>query len=308
MSVSERAAIGLGAAAALAYLVTPVAILVARRYSFYDQPASQGHKGHTRPTPYLGGAAVMAAFALTLVVSAGLPARTLWLVGGVLVMVVVGTLDDRVSLPPRLRLGIEFALGAVVSAAGFGWQLGAGEVVDATLTGLWVAAVVNSFNLFDNMDGAASTMAAVVCAATSLLAVSTGATWAAVGGAALCGACLGFLPHNLLSRPARIFLGDGGSMPLGFSVAILVVAAARSAEPAGVGLLTGVMLVCIPALDTCLVIVSRRRRGVPIFSGGRDHLTHRTHRRVGSALRVAVLLAGAQAVVSGLVIVAAQHA
>ncbi len=119
----------------------------------------------------------------------------------------------------------------------------------------------------------------------------------------MCGACLGFLPHNL-SRPARIFLGDGGSMPLGFAVAALTASAARTAEPSALALMTGVLLVGVPALDTSLVIVSRRRRGVSILTGGRDHLTHRTRRRMGTARRVAVVLGSAQALVSGLVVIA----
>jgi O-antigen ligase len=164
-------------------------------------------------------------------------------------------------------------------------------------------AVVNAFNLFDNMDGAASAMALVVAAGACILALVSGDSWVAAGSAALCGACLGFLPHNLAS-PARVFLGDGGSMPLGFAVAALVAGAARSAEPSLLALLVGFLLVGIPALDTCLVIVSRRRRGVSILTGGQDHLTHRTRTRMRTARQVALVLGSAQALVSALVIVA----
>ena len=110
-----------------------------------------------------------------------------------------------------VRVVVEFGLGTLLAAAGIGWDLGAGYAIDAVVNGIWVVAVVNSFNLFDNMDGAASTMAVVVTAAACVLGLVAGNAWVAVGSAALCGACLGFLPHNLAS-PARIFLGDGGSM------------------------------------------------------------------------------------------------
>jgi O-antigen ligase len=96
-------------------------------------------------------------------------------------------------------------------------------------------------------------------------------------------------------------------MPLGFAVAVLVASAARSSEPSLLALLAGLMLVGVPALDTCLVIVSRRRRGISILTGGQDHLTHRTRKRMRTARRVVLVLGSAQAVVSALVIVATRE-
>ena len=171
-----------------------------------------------------------------------------------------------------------------------------GGAVDLSLTCLWIVGIVNAFNLFDNMDGAASTMALVVSAGAAILGVVRGDAWLAVGAASLGGACLGFLPRNLFP-PARIFLGDGGSMPLGFAVAVLVMVAATTSVTAWQSLLVALLLVGIPALDTSLVIVSRRRRGVSILKGGRDHLTHRARRFLPSARAVALALGAVQAVV-----------
>jgi UDP-GlcNAc:undecaprenyl-phosphate GlcNAc-1-phosphate transferase len=296
-----RLALGGGAAVLLAYLFTPLAIRAARRFAFYDVPV--GFKGHARPTPYLGGAAVVVAFALAVAVTSVRVSRTAELVGGVGVLLVLGTVDDRVSVPPLLRVLVEFALGALVSADGLGWRLGAGGWLDAVLTGLWVVGVVNAFNLFDNMDGAGGTIAAVVSAGACALGAVAGDAWVAIGSAAVCGACLGFLPHNL-SSPARIFLGDGGSLPLGFAVAVLVARGTHGIAPAALALPVGLALVGVPALDTGLVIVSRRRRGLSVLSGGRDHLTHRMAAVVGSPRAVAVVLGGAQALLSALMILA----
>ncbi len=168
-------------------------------------------------------------------------------------------------------------------------------------------AVVNAFNLFDNMDGAASSMAAVVAAGLALVGVVQGDTWLAVRGAALCGAALGFLPHNLFASPARIFLGDGGSMPLGFAVAATTMIGVSASTAAWQSLAMGLLLVGIPALDTALVTVSRRRRGISILTGGRDHLTHRARSRLRTARAVAVTLGGAQAVISALAVVALRN-
>lgn len=295
MVLSERLLLALALAAAVAYTATPYAIALADRMQFYDLPV--GYKGHARPTPYLGGAALMAGFALALALLAGHWASTAPMLAGVAVLWVVGTVDDRRHVSPLARVAVEAGLAVAIWALGLGWDLHAGAPVDLAVTCAWIAAVVNAFNLFDNMDGAASTMALVACAGIVLLGLVDGLSWLPIAAVALAGACLGFLPRNV-SRPARVFLGDGGSMPLGFAVAFLAMRAAVVSVPAWQSLPIGLLLVGVPALDTCLVVVSRRRRGVSLLTGGRDHLTHRTRRLLPSARAVAFTLGGAQAVVS----------
>jgi UDP-GlcNAc:undecaprenyl-phosphate GlcNAc-1-phosphate transferase len=285
------------------YATTPYAILIADRLQFYDRPA--GYKGHGRATPYLGGAPVMIGFVLVLLLLAGRLERTAPLVGGVGVLWVLGTLDDRQSVSPAWRVIAELALGSMVWACGLGWNLHAGSAVDLGLTCLWVLGVVNAFNLFDNMDGAASTMALVVASGVALLGIVRGEAWLSVAAVALAGACLGFLPRNLC-LPARIFLGDGGSMPLGFVVAVLVMVAAGTSALAWQSLPVALLLVGVPALDTSLVIVSRRRRGVSVLAGGRDHLTHRARKFLPSARAVALSLGAGQAVISVVAVLASR--
>jgi UDP-GlcNAc:undecaprenyl-phosphate GlcNAc-1-phosphate transferase len=301
LGTAARLVFSLSAAAAIAYLATPYAISVADRLKFYDLPA--GYKGHRRPTPYLGGVAVMSAFVITLALLAGHWGRTLPTIFGVAVLWAVGTLDDRRTVSPLIRVAIEVALATLLWAVGLHWRLHEGAWLDWASTCAWTVAVINAFNLFDNMDGAASTMALVSCLGVAALGTVAGHAWVSVGAVALAGACLGFLPRNL-SRPARVFLGDGGSMPVGFAVAVLTMRAAVVSTPGWQALLVGLMLVGVPALDTCLVVVSRRRRGLSVLTGGRDHLTHRTHRFLGGPRAVALTLGGAQALVSALAIVA----
>ena len=243
----------------------------------------------------------MAGFVLAVLLVAGDLQKTAPLLGGAALLWAVGTIDDRRTVRPAWRVLVELALAVLVWQAGLGWNLHGGGGLDLALTCLWVLAVVNAFNLFDNMDGAAATMALVVAGGAALIGVVRGDVWLAVGGGSLGGACLGFLPRNL-SRPARIFLGDGGSMPVGFAVAVLVMVAAGTTTVAWRSLLVALLLVAVPALDTSLVIVSRRRRGVSILKGGRDHLTHRTRRFLPSARAVALALGAVQAVVSVLAV------
>lgn len=303
VTVTVRLLAGVATASLVVYAATPLAISLASRLEFYDQPA--GYKAHARPTPYLGGAAVSAGMIIALLLTAGNSFKTMPLIVGVALLWLVGTVDDRRTVSPLLRVLVEVGLGWLTWRAGLGWRLHMGAGVDLAMTCLWLVAVINSFNLFDNMDGAASTMALAVSAGAALLGLAHGDAWLAVGAASLGGACLGFLPHNV-SLPARIFLGDGGSMPVGYVAAVLVMVAASNSVGAWQSLLVALLLVGLPALDTTLVIVSRRRRGVPVMAGGKDHLTHRARRCMPSARSVALTLGGVQAVVSVLAVLAAE--
>jgi UDP-GlcNAc:undecaprenyl-phosphate GlcNAc-1-phosphate transferase len=302
MPLEVRLLIGLALAMAIVYATTPVAIRVAAHFDFYDQPV--GYKGHAAPTPYLGGAAVMTGFVVTILALTSDLRQTLPIVGGVATLWIVGTIDDRRLVAVWQRVAVEVGLAAMLWALGLGWSLGLGPAIDLLATTLWVLAVVNAFNLFDNMDGASSAMACVVAAAVAALGLVQSDVWLVGAGAALCGACLGFLPHNLSRPSARIFLGDGGSMPVGFAIAALVMIGASAAAAEWQALVMGLLLVGVPALDTCLVVVSRRRRGVPILTGGRDHLTHRTGERMRNARAGVAALGAGQALLAALALVA----
>jgi UDP-N-acetylmuramyl pentapeptide phosphotransferase/UDP-N-acetylglucosamine-1-phosphate transferase len=304
--LEARLLVGLTLAMAIVYAATPLAIRLAAHFDFYDVPA--GYKGHRTPTPYLGGTAVITGFVLVVVALTitSQPRETVPVLGGVLVLWVIGTLDDRRIVGVGPRVAAEVGLAAVLWATDLGWSLGLGGAVDLLATAIWVVAVVNAFNLFDNMDGASSTMASVVAAAVAVLGLVQSDVWLVATGAALCGACLGFLPHNLSRPSARIFLGDGGSMPIGFAIAALVMIGASSAAAEWQALVLGLLLVGVPARDTCLVVVSRRRRGIPILTGGRDHLTHRTRARMSTVRASVAALGAGQALLAALALVAVQ--
>jgi UDP-GlcNAc:undecaprenyl-phosphate GlcNAc-1-phosphate transferase len=287
--------------------LTPLAIRIAARTRFYDHP--RGYKAHAAPTAYLGGAALIGGFVLAALLLSGEAVRYLPLVACVVALWAVGTLDDRVTVRPRNKILAEVAAGVVLWAAGLGWTFLWSGFEELLLTTLWVVAFTNSFNLMDNMDGVASSVGAACAAGVAGLALANGDVALAGLTLALAGACLGFLPYNLRAggRPARIFLGDGGSIPLGF---VLAGATMQIPMPEDLGwpaLLAGGLLLGIPVLDTLLVIVSRTRRGVSLMTGGLDHLSHRLRTRLGSPWAVAMALAAAQAGVSALAIVAAEY-
>ena len=286
-------------AAAVTICATPLARRLAIKTSFYDHPV--GYKEHARATPYLGGAAVMAG----LVLGAEIPGEELAhlapLLASALALLAVGTIDDRRALPVAPRLAAQAAVAAFLWATGWGWDVLGSGAADLALTVLWVLGVVNAFNLMDNIDGAASAVAAASAAGAGALALVQGEAAAAIAALAVAGACLGFLPFNL-ARPPRIFLGDGGSTPIG----LVIAASIMSISNPHLGWVTPIAfapLVGLVIFDTALVLVSRRRRGAQLLRGDRSHLTHRLLRRTGSERTVVLSLAALQVGLCALVVV-----
>ncbi len=287
MPDEARLILAFGLALAAAFAATPLAISVATRTGFNDKPI--GYKGHTSPTPYLGGAAVVTAFILAGLTVGGELSRLSPIVALAFGMWCLGTYDDRRPLSPRLRLTVEFAAASTLWAFDLGWSAFDLPVIDLIATNLWVVGLMNAFNLMDNMDGAAATVGAVTTMTTAVLALVDGDVALAVLCAGMSGACLGFLPYNL-SGPARIFLGDGGSLPVGFVVAATIMVLPDGGELGWTQILAAVILAGLPVVDTALVMISRRRAGIPLLTGGRDHMTHRLLSRLGSPRTVAVVL------------------
>jgi UDP-GlcNAc:undecaprenyl-phosphate/decaprenyl-phosphate GlcNAc-1-phosphate transferase len=293
---SEAATLGAFAVAFLTVLAaTPLAIRLANRLAFYDRPG--GYKVHRGPTPYLGGTAVMAGIAVGTLPFAGVDRNLGAILCGACLLLAVGTVDDRRTVRPSVRLVATGGGGALLWASGSGWALSDQDLANLALTIAWVVALVNALNLMDNMDGAAATVTAVSTSGIAVLAFRGGDEQLAVIALALAGGCVAFLRYNL-ARPARIFLGDGGSMPLGFILAASVMALPQAGGGDAEVLVPAGLLVGVAIFDTTLVIVSRSRRRATIWLGARDHLTHRLLPRLGSAHAVALALAAAQAILS----------
>jgi UDP-GlcNAc:undecaprenyl-phosphate GlcNAc-1-phosphate transferase len=291
-------------AAALTAITVPAAIAVARRTGLLDVPT--GYKAHLRPTPYLGGAAVLAAAAPAVLVLGDGAVGELWpLLLGAVGLAVVGAVDDRLNLSPWLRVGLEVLAAWLLWDTGLGWSLFDSDVANLLLTASWVVAIVNAFNLMDNLDGAAASVAATSAACVAVLASIGGAMPLALLAIALAGSLLGFLRFNL-SRPARIFLGDGGSMPLGFLLAGALMTVPMGELSGWAAVAAATLAVGLPVFDTTLVVVSRRRRGAQVFSGATDHTTHRLLALVGTPHAVAGVLVGAQGMLCAAAIEATQ--
>ena len=303
MSPEFAAAAAFAIAALATYLATPLAIAVAVRTQFFDLPI--GYKGHRRPTPYLGGSAIMVGILLAVLLVRG-HATTHWvIILGAVVIWAMGTADDRLNLPIVVRVLVEVGIAAMLWSTGRGWTVFHSGPADLALTVVWVVGVMNAFNLMDNMDGAAASIAAVSAVGAGALALMSGDSALAALSFAVAGSCFGFLPGNL-AKPARIFMGDGGSLLLGLLIARVTMAAVTRNYLGASGVVVAALLVGLVIFDTTLVTISRTRAGRSVLTGGRDHLTHRLSLSVGPPRNVAVALASTQLLLCGITIGVAQ--
>jgi UDP-GlcNAc:undecaprenyl-phosphate GlcNAc-1-phosphate transferase len=252
---------------------------------------------HDTPTPLYGGIGIFAGFTVGLLaaVAVGAVPITHQLAGifaGTAILFVAGLVDDFHALSPRLKLGLQLAAAVVVLATGTGVQLVHTHWIAWPLAILWLVGMTNAFNLLDNMDGLAATLAAIAFSFFAIDAVTIHHSHMhlalALAGA---GACGGFLPFNL--RPqgkALVFMGDSGSQVLGFALASLGLAASWNVAGSTVAtFLLPILILAVPVLDTSLVTVIRLLEGRPISQGGRDHSSHRLV-RLGMSEKHAVLL------------------
>ena len=181
----------------------------------------------------------------------------------------------------------------VVLAAGVRVEIVSNDILATALGLLWLIGMTNAFNLLDNMDGLAATLAAIACLffAIDAFTVHPNNT-VAVLSLGICFACLGFLPYNLrLNRPAAVFMGDSGSQVLGFALASLGLAASWTVAGSTVAtLLLPILVLAVPILDTTLVTIVRILEGRPVTRGGRDHTSHRLVYQGLSDKRAVVLL------------------
>jgi UDP-GlcNAc:undecaprenyl-phosphate/decaprenyl-phosphate GlcNAc-1-phosphate transferase len=261
---------------------------------------------HAQPTPLFGGIGIFLGLSVGvwLAVALGAMPASTELVGiylGITVLFVAGLVDDVHALPPLAKLGAQFVAALLVVISGTRVELVHTPIVAWPLAILWLVGMTNAFNLLDNMDGLAATLAAIAFAFFAIDAVTIHPDHTvlvlALAGAV---ACVGFLPFNLRRRGnALVFMGDSGSQVLGFTLASLgLLASWNVAESTVATLLLPILILAVPVLDTTLVTIVRLLEGRPVYQGGRDHSSHRLV-RFGLSEKHAVLLLALIAIALG---------
>ena len=275
-------------------LTVPVRAL-ALRVGMVDRPGPR--KVHLQPIPLLGGLAIYGGVVLAvLFLVQGAAREQVWgILTGATLIAAVGILDDRGLLHHQVKLFIGMPLAAAIlllsgiRAQVFGTLIGgrAGDILDAALTIVWVVGITASFSILDHMDGLCAGVAAMAAAFFALLAYLSGQTLVTVLAAAVLGAAAGFLRWNF--KPAKIFMGDGGAMFLGFLMATLALKLRLTQSNLVSAWLVPVLVLGATIFDTTLVTISRSRRGLlPFATPGKDHAAHRLA-NLGLGQRGAVL-------------------
>lgn len=288
----------------LADILVPILIALSPRLGAVDKPRT--YKAHAEPVSFLGGVGIFVAFALTLASTLRLPDASRYehvldyfLVGGGrylagiviggLILVIVGLIDDFRGINAVIKLGILFLTTLLLAWFGVRvdlfpdtWPWHLGIILDLGVTLLWMAGVASATNSLDNMDGAAGGTAAIACAAVFYIAwgqsVESSQAWLSYVAIALLGSSLGFLRYNYPG--AKVFLGDNGSLLVGYVLAAMLVLGGWSQHPLK-AIVIPCMILTVPLFDITLSTILRYKHGVvstwveAVVYCGRDHLSHR---------------------------------
>ncbi|MFK7894227.1 MAG: glycosyltransferase family 4 protein [Myxococcota bacterium] len=288
-------------AAGVAGLMTPVVIRFARRVGAVDRP-NERKVSRRAEMPLLGGLAVGAGIAGGFVaawlvgVEPGVWPQALGFAAGAGLLMLVGAWDDRFAMRASVKLGFQILAACIAIRSGFGVDFFSNPISGETyvvplwilwpVSLVWIVGVTNAMNLIDGLDGLSSGLGAIIAATLTVICWQAGQWGGVVIGLALFGALLGYLPFNF--PPARIFLGDTGSLLIGFGLALLALEGYR--KQAFLAFIVPILALAIPLLDTLLSIVRRVRSGRGVFSPDKLHMHHRLLHREGSHKNAVLML------------------
>lgn len=257
---------------------TPVIKGFAFRIGAIDEP--NGRKVHTMPVPRLGGVGIFLGFVSVLLLTQPIGRQETGLLLGCTIIVLAGIYDDIRGLKPRTKLAAQIVAAVVV--AYFGTRV---EVITHPFGGvyyleqwaipvtvMWIIGVTNAINLIDGLDGLAAGTAVIAAVTMATVAGFEGRTLVAGFALILAASVLGFLPYNF--SPAKIFMGDSGSMFLGFTLATLAIQGLTKGATF-ISVFIPVIILGIPIFDTLFAIVRRYKNHRPIFEADKGHLHHR---------------------------------
>lgn len=278
--------------------LTPLAGRLAGALRILDIPS--GRKAHMTPTPLLGGLAIYTSFLAALLANSIMDGQMVAILVGGSVLVLVGVLDDAFGLPATVKLLAQLLAVAIVIGSGISISLFSrslfGNLIDAALTIVWLLGITNAMNFFDGMDGLATGLAIITASFLGFFAFLSFQPYLGWFAAALVGSCLGFLPYNFRrGGPALIFLGDAGSIFLGFVLAALAIKG-DWAEQNIIDIAAPVLIFWVFIYDMTFISAARILSGrVRSFHDwiayvGRDHLHHRLAGLLGSRAKAVLMI------------------
>ncbi len=256
--------------------LTPALRSLAKHLRFLDHPSTI--KVHRTPTPLMGGIAVAlaslaSATAALALINYPYSATIVGFMSGGLIVVVLGLADDANGMRPAVKLMGQAVAAAVMMLSGGLSGLPFHPVISFVLGLIWMVGLMNAFNFLDNMDGITAGIASIATFGIFTLALGHGQVLTAIAAIAVAGGALGFLTYNF--SPATIFLGDAGSLFLGYVVGALSMRAVAYAGADPTAIVIPVLMLAYPIFDASLVTVARLADGRDVAQGGKDHSSHR---------------------------------
>jgi UDP-GlcNAc:undecaprenyl-phosphate GlcNAc-1-phosphate transferase len=299
------------AAFALSGLLTGPVRALAIKLGAMDLPNME-RKTQKEPVPYLGGVAIALSiisvtYAAVLLSDNSKTTVSLitYAIAPAILLGVMGLIDDLRNLEPLPRLIVQTIVGVFATMFLISQDV-IGSPLDNSFFNffvclIWIVAICNSINFFDNLDGGAAGSVAVSTLGIALIAADQGQELVTALSVVTCGATVGFLLWN--KSPAKIYMGDAGALFLGVLVAVLTIRLDPGISPQINSLAILPMLLAVPILDTCIAVFSRLRRGISPLTGGKDHLSHRLMRKGFSKRGSAYMLWGMQASFVGIALI-----
>ncbi|NJE33805.1 undecaprenyl/decaprenyl-phosphate alpha-N-acetylglucosaminyl 1-phosphate transferase [Megasphaera sp. SW808] len=288
----------------VAYVLTPGVKKLAIKVGAVDKPNAR--KVHTHAIPRLGGLAIYVGFMAAVLFCVPVRHELLGLLLGCTAIVALGIWDDICNIPAKVKLVGQIVAACIPIAFGiqiewltnpFGTLIVLPELVAIPVTIFWIIGFTNTVNLIDGLDGLAAGVSFIASVSMFLLAYTMNQYLPAMIIVAMAGAALGFLQYNF--NPAKIFMGDTGSMLLGYTMAVAAVLGLVKTA-ATIALVVPLIALGLPILDTLFAIIRRKMSGVPIFQPDKGHLHHRLL-ALGMSQKQAVLIMYFVSIVLGIV-------
>jgi len=268
-------------------VLTPIVRKAMLKLGILDMPNES--RWHRQPVALMGGIAIFISFALVALLRVELKREILVILFGGGIIFVLGLLDDLFGTHPRVKFLVQAIVAFGVAYLGVASKVLPYSWLNIFLTVFWIVGLMNAINMLDNIDGLSSGITIIAALAILGLALQKGEASAALLCLALAGSCLGFLRYNF--KPAKIFMGDCGSMFLGYMLATLAVLGGWQRSSPFVGtFLTPILILSVAIFDTTLVTILRLRHGKMPWQGGRDHSSHRLVSILGGSEKGAVLV------------------
>ncbi len=287
----------------ISFMATPLVKKLAFKVGAVDVPKDD-RRVHKEPMPHMGGLAIFAGVAISMLIFLPLNKSTLSILLGGTVIVIGGVIDDLWDLKPKYKFGFQILAGLILIIGGSRIEFITNPFAKSTtllylnwlsipITLFWIVGITNTLNFIDGLDGLSAGVAMISSLSLMVVAGRFGYTHITIISAVVAGACLGFLPFNF--NPAKIFMGDTGALFLGFMLAVISIEGVMKSV-ATIAVIAPILILGVPIFDTTFAIFRRLLNGQSVAAADKGHLHHRLLNRGFSQKRAVLILYGISAV------------